>query len=151
MDAATSEGWVEHTTEALRTAGHRPGGARLAVVELLAEQECCLSAQEIHDRLRERDRRVGVASVYRALELLTALRLVTRLEVGDGAARYEPLLPGGHHHHHLVCDRCGKVDAFEDHALEDALTALAGKVAYDVGANDVVLRGACPDCTPARD
>ena len=70
MDAATSQGWVEHTTVALRQAGHRPGGARLAVVELLAEQDCCLTAQEIHDGLRERDRRVGVASVYRALELL---------------------------------------------------------------------------------
>ena len=138
--------WAEHTAEALRRAGHRPGGARLAVVELLAEQDCCLSAQEIHDRLRERDRRVGVASVYRALDLLWSMRLVQRLEVGDGTARFEPLLPGGEHHHHVVCSRCGKVDAFEDHALEDALAGLVRRHAYAIDAHDVVLHGTCPDC-----
>ena len=126
MSVAGRSAWAEHTVEALRAAGHRPGGARSAVVELLSEQDCCLSAHEIHDRLRERDRRVGVASIYRALEVLWSLRLVQRLEVGDGTARYEPLLPTGEHHHHVVCDQCGKVDAFEDHALEDALAGLSG-------------------------
>ena len=150
MDAATSEGWVEHTTEALRTAGHRPGGARLAVVELLAEQECCLSAQEIHDRLRERDRRVGVASVYRALETLAALRLVQRVDVGDGVARFEPAGGAGHHHHHhLVCDDCGRVEPFTDDRLERALEGAAGRLGYAMEQHEVVLRGACADCRRA--
>jgi Fur family transcriptional regulator, ferric uptake regulator len=147
MSVAGRAVWADHTVEALRAAGYRPGGARSAVVELLSEQDCCLSAHEIHDRLRERDRRVGVASIYRALEVLWSLRLVQRLEVGDGTARYEPLLPSGEHHHHVVCDQCGKVDAFEDHALEDALAGLSRRLAYAIDAHDVVLHGACPDCS----
>ena len=147
MSDAGRTAWATHTLDALNTAGYRPGGARRAVVGLLSEQDCCLSAHEIHDRLRARDQRVGVASIYRALEVLWSLRLVQRLEVGDGTARYEPLLPGGEHHHHVVCDQCGKVDAFEDHALEDALAGLSRRLAYAIDAHDVVLHGACPECS----
>jgi Fur family ferric uptake transcriptional regulator len=142
---ATEATWGESALAAVRRAGHRGGGARTAVIELLAEQECCLSAQEIFDRLRGRGRRVGIASVYRALDLLTGLRVVQRLEIGDGIARYEPAHGHGHHHH-LVCDGCGKVTAFEDPTLEDALARVATRVDYAVGGHDVTLRGACPDC-----
>jgi Fur family ferric uptake transcriptional regulator len=141
-------GWSEHAVGELRRAGHRWGGARVAVVELLAEQDCCLTAQEIFDRLRLRDRRVGIASVYRALDLLVSLRLVQRIDFGAGVARYEPVHPGGDHHHHLVCGDCGKVVAFEDERLEGELERLAGNLGYVVDAHEVVLRGACGDCAP---
>ena len=71
---------------------------------------CCLTARDIADELRARGERTGIASVYRALDLLHELGLVKRLDVGDGTARYEPADPSGEHHHHLVCDRCGLVD-----------------------------------------
>jgi Fur family ferric uptake transcriptional regulator len=121
-------------------------------VELLSRQDCCLTAQEIFDALRADDRRVGIASVYRALDVLTNLRLVQRIDVGAGVARYEPAHPDGEHHHHLVCGDCGKVVAFEDDRLEDALAGLAEELGYVVEAHDVVLRGACGDCsgTPRR-
>jgi Fur family ferric uptake transcriptional regulator len=143
---ATQTAWLEHALDELRGAGHRSGGARTAVVELLAEQDCCLTAQEIFDQLRARDRRVGIASVYRALDLLTSMKLVQRLEMGEGTARYEPAHADGEHHHHVVCERCGKVAAFEDDELEDALEGLAGKLGYALGGHDVVLRGECPAC-----
>ena len=84
----------------------------------MAAQACCLTAQEVFDGLRAEGRVVGIASIYRALDLLARLGLVRRLDVGS-ASGYEPALPGGHHHHHVVCDRCGKVSSFEDQALED--------------------------------
>ena len=56
MDART--GWAEHTRDALGRAGYRTGGAREAVVDLLAAQDCCLTAQEIFDELRSGPRRV---------------------------------------------------------------------------------------------
>jgi Fur family ferric uptake transcriptional regulator len=115
------------------------------VVDLLARQDCCATAQEIFDRLREDGRVVGIASVYRALDLLSRMNLVHRLDLAD-AAYFEPAHPGGEHHHHVVCDRCGKVSQFEDAALEDAIERLAGRLKYSVAAHDVVLRGSCPDC-----
>ena len=144
-----SEAWTEHALERVARAGHRSGGARQAVIESIAGQECCRSAQEIFDQLRADERRVGIASVYRVLDLLVSLGLVQRLDLGGGIARYEPALPGGEHHHHLVCVECGEVRPFEDPRLEDALEGTATRSDYTVVGHDVVLRGRCPDCRAA--
>ena len=75
--------------------GARKGQARLAVIDLLAKQPCALTAPEIESSLRTKGHRVGLASIYRTLELLADMKLVGRLEVGQGIARYEALVPGG--------------------------------------------------------
>jgi len=141
--------WKEHALATVRAAGFRSGGARKAVVEALAEQNCCRTALEIYEELRGGGRPVGIASVYRVLELLTGLGLVQRVDVGRGTTRYEPVEPGGEHHHHAVCDDCGRVDPFVDAPLERAIKAAAGRVGYDVAAHEIVLRGACEDCRAA--
>ena len=138
--------WIEDALTALRAAGLRRGGARRAVVEFLAAQPCCRSAQEIHDGIRAEGGATGVASVYRALDTLAELRLVQRIDLGDGIARFEPSREGDHHHHHLVCDDCGKVEPFTDEPLERALTRAAGRLGYAMEQHEVVLRGACDAC-----
>jgi len=140
------ESWAEETLRRLLAKGMRQGGARRAVVELLGEQDCCLTAQEILDRLRAADRKVGIASVYRILDLLVSEGYVQKIELGSGICRYEPIQPGGEHHHHLVCDSCGKVEPFEDPSLERALGRVEQSSGYDVSLHDVVLHGACGDC-----
>lgn len=132
--------------DALLRKGLRNGGARRAVIDLLAAQDCCLSAQQIFDLLRASGRGVGIASIYRVLELLTSEGFVHRIDLGSGVARYEPVRSGGDHHHHLVCESCGKVEAFEDPALERAIHRLQEDSGYVVAAHDVLLRGACGDC-----
>jgi Fur family ferric uptake transcriptional regulator len=139
--------WGKHVQETLGRKGYRSGGARAAVVRLLERQDCCLSAQEIHDRLRSARRPVGIASVYRALDTLADHRLVKRIDAGDGIARYEPLRPDGDHHHHLVCRDCGKVEAFTDPRLERAIDRAAGGLGYTVEEHEVVLTGACASCS----
>ena len=142
----TAQSWREHTDAALREAGFRAGGARASVLDLMSGQDCCASAQEIHARLRANGRSVGIASVYRVLEELFELRLVQRVDVGDGIARFEPASPGGDHHHHVVCDDCGKVEPFSDPSLERAIASASGRLGYSVDAHEVVLRGECGDC-----
>jgi Fur family ferric uptake transcriptional regulator len=149
MAGATEMGsWAEATAEALRSHGYRKGGARSAVIELLGRQQCCLTAHDIFDTLRsEGHRRVGIASVYRALEQLTKDGFVQRIDIGAGTSRFEPIYPGGeHHHHHLVCADCGKVEAFADDELERTLRKVEGRTGFSVVGHDVVLRGACADC-----
>lgn len=138
--------WRDHTLATLAEAGYRRGGARNAIVELLDGQDCALTAQEIDDQLRAEGRSVGRASVYRILEMLTEMRLVARIDVGQGVARYERHLPDGEHHHHLVCDRCGEVAPFEDPALEQAIERVSRRLSFAVDDHDVVLHGACSDC-----
>ena len=147
-----AERWIEYATAELRAAGHRASTPRAAVIELIGSQQCGLTAQELADELRRRGRGVGIATVYRTLELLDRMKLVQRLDIGGASARYEPALPGGeHHHHHLVCERCGRVTPFEDPDLERTIASLARRVDYRVGEHDVVLSGSCPDCVAGRD
>lgn len=139
--------WSSLAIATLQTEGLRNGGARRAVIERLGVQPCCRSAQEIFDDIRAGGRRVGIASVYRALDQLAELRLVQRVEVGDGVTRFEPAHPVGElHHHHLVCDGCGKVEPFSDSGLERALHDAADRLAYGMRAHEVVLHGDCAGC-----
>jgi Fur family ferric uptake transcriptional regulator len=145
MEAAVSD-WQEHAQGVLSQAGYRASAARAAVVGALSELGCSVTAKEIADLLDEQGQSVGLASIYRALDLLDRMRLVNRFEVGEGVARYEPAHPGGEHHHHLVCQTCGNVSAFEDPGLERAIEKLSRRVDYAIDAHDVTLRGECPAC-----
>jgi Fur family ferric uptake transcriptional regulator len=140
------DAWIDSALARMRAESGRSGGARRIVVEFLGRQDCCLSAQEVHDGVRTSGHRVGIASVYRTLDGLDELGLVQRVDLGDGISRFERVDPRGDHHHHLVCDDCGKVEPFEDSALEQALERVAGGRGYEVAAHDVVLRGACGEC-----
>jgi Fur family transcriptional regulator, ferric uptake regulator len=138
--------WSTHALRALDEAGFRSSAPRAAVIEALAELGCSVSAKEIDDRLRAKGNGVGLASIYRTLELLDRQRLVQRFDAGEGVARYEPAHPGGDHHHHLKCDTCGTVTAFEDEDLERAITQLSRRLDFQIDAHDVMLRGECPGC-----
>lgn len=144
--AQTAQTWGDRARETLEAEGHRTGGARSAVIELLDGEDCCLTAQEILERLSGGGDRIGIASVYRALELLQRLGLVQRVDIGEAGYRYERVVPGGDHHHHAVCDRCGRVTAFEDRELERAIERLGKRLRHAVAAHEVVIHGACPRC-----
>ena len=156
-EIATGE-WIERAEATLAAAGHRRGGARRALLELLDGQECALSAQEIEDALRAHAdrgrvkggakgrRMVSRASVYRILDELEGLGLVQRVETGQAMIRYERVCEHSEHHHHLVCDECGVVMPFSDRALERAIETLSERVPLDVSEHEIVLHGACRDC-----
>jgi Fur family ferric uptake transcriptional regulator len=137
-----SDSWTELATEALAGAGFRSGGGRRQVLELIGSEQCALTALEIDRRLEG----VGRATVYRALDQLESLGLVQRVDLGGEAAGYERLDPEGDHHHHIVCDRCGRVVAFEDERLERAITAVGKRPDFEVSSHEVTLRGECANC-----
>jgi Fe2+ or Zn2+ uptake regulation protein len=134
--------WTERALRALAEAGFRSGGGRRQVVELLGGEGCALTALEIDRQLPE----VGRATIYRALEQLEGLGLIQRVDVKGDAAGFERVDPSGHHHHHIVCERCGRVVAFEDEGLEEAIVALAERPDFNVSRHDVTLRGECVTC-----
>jgi Fur family ferric uptake transcriptional regulator len=144
--AAHAASWSEAAETRLSEAGFRRGGARTAIIALLDEQSCALSAYEIEATLREQGRGVGRASVYRILDQLDGLGLVTKIEVGQGIARYEPNRPGADHHHHMVCARCGEVIPFADAELEATIEKVAERVTFEVAEHEIVLHGACAEC-----
>jgi Fur family transcriptional regulator, ferric uptake regulator len=146
MSAVSGSEWSEHARAVLDQAGHHRGGARDAVIDLLASQSCALSALEIEDRLRAGTRRVSRASIYRILELLKERDLVGRLELGDATTRYELIDPAGDHHHHLLCDSCGSLVPFDDADLERSIDRVSRRLGFDTHGHEVVLRGDCSAC-----
>jgi Fur family transcriptional regulator, ferric uptake regulator len=166
--APSTSRWLDQAESALAAAGHRRGGARRALLELLDGQECALSAHEIEDALRtealrartassrgagrragaqpQRRRAVSRASVYRILDELERLGLVQRVDTGQAMVRYERVCERGEHHHHLVCDECGVVMPFSDAELERAIETLSQRVPLTVAEHEIVLRGSCRDC-----
>jgi Fur family ferric uptake transcriptional regulator len=154
-----AEEWVDRAERALAAAGRKRGGARRALLELLAGQECALTALEIEDALRARGRAtrpparghvtrpVSRASVYRILDDLEGFGLVQRVETGQAMVRYERVCEHDeHHHHHLVCDHCGLVMPFSDSGLERAIDSLSERVPLAVSEHEIVLHGSCRDC-----
>ncbi len=145
---AVTDSWVQRAEVALAAAGHKRGGARRAVLELLDGQTCALTAVEIEDALRAhgKSRRVSRASVYRILDELERLSLVQRVETGQAMVRYERVCATEEHHHHLVCDSCGLVMPFSDAGLERAIDKLSERVPLAVSEHEIVLHGSCRDC-----
>lgn len=148
MSPSTTPGaWVAHAEAALAEAGHKRGGARRALLELLEAQTCALTAPEIETALGIAGRRVSRASVYRILDELDELRLVSRVETGQAMVRYERARSDGEgHHHHLVCDSCGLVMPFSDDGLERAIHELSERVPLAVAEHEIVLHGECRTC-----
>src|SRR5215213_5559177 len=120
--------WEDKTIESLRESGYRTGAARRAVVSVLARGDCCRTVPEIAAELRAEGREVGIASVYRVVDLLAEQNLVQKLDLGHGRAH------------------CGRVEPFADDELEAALRRVERDTGFAVASHDVLLRGACDDC-----
>ncbi len=134
--------WTDHAAERIAEAGLRKSAPRQQVIDLLAESSCAVTALQIDARLEG----VGRATVYRAIEQLEELGLIQKVDLGRSSQGYEKLEPSGHHHHHIVCDDCGKVEPFEDQALEAAIHDIHRK-GFKLETHEVTLHGHCDTCS----
>lgn len=131
--------------------GTRIRGTRQAeaLVAALADMPGFCSAQELHAELRRRRERVGLATVYRHLQVLSAEGTVDAIRDAGGETRYRQCGTAGHHHH-LTCRHCGRSVEVAGPAVEQ----WARRVARDAGYTDVdhtvELFGDCPLCAAGR-
>ena len=107
-----------------------------------------LSAEDVHDILRDARSEIGLATVYRSLELLHELGLLQKMEFGDGCSRYEvkEMEPGMHQHHHLICLKCGKVIEFSDDLLDGLEKDIFKKSGFKIVDHEVKFFGYCKEC-----
>lgn len=107
-----------------------------------------LSAEDIYEIVHEQYPKVGLATVYRTLELFCMLAIVQKLDLGDGCLRYElyPL-----HHHHLICNSCGKVIEFKGSLADTLGTIIDAKTDFSVQDYRLYIYGYCKDCQANRD
>lgn len=118
---------------------------RTAVADLLAQTTEFVSAQEVHRLLIDRDESVGLATVYRTLQILADDGQVDALRGPDGEVRYR-MCARESHHHHLVCRVCGRTTELDAQAVEAWAKAIAADQGYSDVEHTVELFGTCPDC-----
>lgn len=121
---------------------------RVIIGTLLDNTGRHLSAEEIYDLVRTEHPEIGVATVYRTLDILAGLDIVKRLDFGDGRGVYE-LGDDLHHHHHLICLSCGQVSEFAGDLLEPLEQEIARREGFDIVDHHVKFFGICARCSKA--
>ena len=105
------ENRIEKIKKQLSSQSYKLTPQREATVRVLLEhEEDHLSAEDVYLLVKEKAPEIGLATVYRTLELLSELKVVDKINFGDGVSRYDLRKEGAEHfHHHLVCVECGSV------------------------------------------
>ena len=132
--------------EALRAAGHRVTRARLAVLQVLAEQDAGLSPQALYERGRAIYAPLGLVTVYRTLALLDELGLVSRVHSQQDCHAYAA---AGADRHHLLCNGCHRLVEFPCQGLDELVAAVEARTGYRVTQHLLELSGLCPACQAA--
>ncbi len=107
-----------------------------------------LSAEEVHQLVRQDFQDIGMATVYRALELFTQLEILQQIHFNDGRARYEinRHTTNIHRHHHMVCLRCGRVEEFQEDLLDAMEERLIRERGFRVVDHELKFYGTCRQC-----
>jgi len=130
--------------EILREKGHRLTPQRMLVIKALHNADKHISAEEIYKQLHRRYPYANISTVYRTLELLKKLNLVTEADFGEECVRYHVTEKG--HHHHLVCHSCGKIIDLEEFTLHPLKDTLLQKYGFDADLRHLAISGECRGC-----
>lgn len=140
----------EGCVQLLREKGQKVTNQRIGVLEVLSSGgDCHLTAEEIYDRVRERYPELGLATVYRTIQLLLDLKIIDRINLDDGCARYgmdRKDAKTKHHHHHLICLSCSRVFSFDGDLLETLEEFIQETDGFQVVDHEVKLYGYCKEC-----
>lgn len=122
---------------------------REAVLKVLIENaDMHLKVEDIYMRTKELAPEIGLATVYRTLELLEKISVVCRFEYGDGQSRYELVCKSEeHYHHHLICLKCGEISEFRDDLLDELEERISQEQQFKIVDHSLRFFGYCAKCT----
>ena len=136
---------MESTTDRLREAGERVTRQRLLVSDALTAVGRQVTAQELYERLRRSEPRIGRATVFRTLEALAAAGVARRLEQDGHVYGYVACRP--EHHHHLACDRCGRVEEIGESYIRPVAERVSADLGFTIDDARLDFYGRCARCT----
>ena len=134
----------ESAIELLSDAGVRPTRQRVRVLDELMSERDDVTAQQLHDRLRSRGEKLGLATVYRTLGLLAEAGVIDALSHRPGELCYRLCGPG--HHHHLVCSTCHRVVELADCELDPWLERISEAHGFVTTGHRLEVSGLCAAC-----
>ncbi|MDH5694989.1 MAG: transcriptional repressor [Dehalococcoidia bacterium] len=125
--------------------GYRLTPQRIMVLSAIENSDDHISAEEIYAQVIARFPQVNISTVYRTLELLKRLGLVTETDFGEGRVRYHPVGKG--HHHHLVCQECGAIIDLDESVLTALKSALLWEYKFSADLRHLAIFGRCVKCS----
>jgi len=105
-----------------------------------------ITVDELYDRVKKSNPRIGYATIYRTLKLFKECGLAYERNFGDGKAKYEPVKFEGEHHDHLICLGCGKIIEFSNNQIESCSLQVARLNKFNVVNHKLELYGHCSSC-----
>lgn len=129
---------------ALRELGYRLTPQRMLILAALGDSDDHISAEEIHAQVRAKYPHVNISTVYRTLELLKSLGLVTETDLGEGRVRYHFADKG--HHHHLICENCGATIDVDESLFLPLKRTLLREYQFRASINHFAIFGRCSKC-----
>ncbi len=147
VDPASDRPGSAEIAASLRARGNRITAQREAILAIIREHEGHLSADEIHDLARRRVPRLSLSTVYRTLDLLKGMELISELHLAGDHSRYEAQSA---EHQHLVCLRCGRVVEFQCGHCRAVHQRLASEHGFSITGSRVEIFGYCQECARAR-
>ena len=128
----------------LQARGVRPTPQRLAVLRALADASHALSPRQVLAAASKECESLGLATVYRTLDVLVQFGLARRVHTSEGCEAVAFARPG--HGHHVVCQQCGRVAEFSRCDIESTLQAAAGETGFSVSGHFLEVTGMCAEC-----
>jgi len=124
--------------------GYRLTPQRIMVLSAIEDSDDHISAEEIYAQIVAKYPQVNISTVYRTLELLKRLGLVTETDLGGGRVRYHSAEKG--HHHHLVCQKCGTIIDIDESTLARLQDVLLHRYNFSAELRHVAIFGLCERC-----
>jgi Fur family ferric uptake transcriptional regulator len=132
----------------VRQRGLRLTRQRAIILQILCELDGHASAEKIYDRVTLHRRDVDLSTVYRTLELLRDLRILSQTDLGRGCAEYEIVTDVPHHH--LICQRCGRVTDLDHAYLSSAAQAIRQDTGFEPIFDHFAIFGLCRECRESQ-
>jgi Fur family ferric uptake transcriptional regulator len=129
----------------LREKGLRLTPQRTMIIAAVENSNDHISAEEIYAQVTEKYPDVNISTVYRTLDTLEELKLVTKTDFGDGRVRYHPAHKG--HHHHLVCRECGRIIDLDEKVLSGLEERLLRDYNFIADLRHLGIPGICIKCS----
>lgn len=147
----STESMLNNIRKKLHDAGYKLTPQREATTLVLLENDKDhLSAEEIYMLVKQKSPEIGLATVYRTLEMLNELQIVDKISFTDGLARYDMRKEGAKHfHHHLLCLECGNIEEVEEDLLVEVERVVEKKYHFLVKDHRLTFHGICEDCQKA--
>lgn len=139
---------LKKTKKQLHESGFKLTPQREATLLVLLENEKDhMSAEEIYFLVKQKNSEIGLATVYRTLEILTDLKIVDKVSFNDGLARYDLRKEGAQHfHHHLLCLECGDIEEVEEDLLLGVEQIVEERYQFLVKDHRLTFHGVCKAC-----